>query len=195
MRFVVCLLVFAALLIKSLRGCNFLVPCDYDCRMSGNTISWLNEIMTEGPASDPGIKVREEEISPKFRGFVDYHETSEDSSINDNVVFFPEFRPDWTEETNRDVGKSSQVENSDDENDLFGEDNSANNIKNELMDNDETVEVDVQIDETDDNERLLSTVNPQSLASMRLNRMLGLISGLNTIIEQYNKPNLYDNDN
>ena len=72
-----------------------------------------------------------------------------------------EFRPDWAEETNSDVGKSSQVENSDDEDDLFGEDNSANNIKNELMDNDETVEVDVQIDETDDNERLLSTVNPQ----------------------------------
>ena len=72
-----------------------------------------------------------------------------------------EFRPDWAKETNSDVGKSSQVENSDDEDDLFGEDNSANNIKNELMDNDETVEVDVQIDETDDNERLLSTVNPQ----------------------------------
>ena len=70
-----------------------------------------------------------------------------------------EFRPDWTEETDSDVGKSSQVENSDDEDDLFGEDNSANNIKNELMNNAETVEVDVQIDETDDNERLLSTVD------------------------------------
>ena len=84
---------------------------------------------------------------------------SKPQSLHWSLFLISEFRPDWTEETNSDVDKSSQVENSDDEDDLFSKDNSANNIKNELMDNDETVEVDVQIDETDDNERLLSTVD------------------------------------